>query len=103
MTRILDMIEGLEIDPRQIVAAIAGRNASTVPTPPFTPLPSLPTIYPALPLGHIAAEDGSDLISRWAKETGIGPRGIYQARLDMAKFVTLIEHDDATLVTPQQI
>jgi integrase len=103
ISRILDMIEGLEIDPRQIVAAIGGRTAATMPTPPLTPLPSLPTIFPPLPLGHIAAEDGSDLISRWAKETGIRPRGIYQARLDMAKFVTLIEHDDAIRVTPQDI
>jgi integrase len=103
ISRILDMIEGLEIDPRQIVAAIEGQNAATIPTPPLTPFPSPLTIFPALPLGHIAAQDESDLISRWAKETGIGPRGVYQARLDMAKFVRLIEHDDATRVTPQNI
>ena len=103
INRILDMIEGLEIDPRQIVTAIEGRNAAMMPTPPLTPSPTLPTIFPALSLGHVAAEDGSDLISRWAKETEIRPRGIYQARLDMAKFVTLIGHDDATRVTPQDI
>jgi integrase len=103
MIRILDMIEGLEIDPRRIVEAIEGRSAGMMPTPPITPSPTLPTIFPALPLGHIVAEDGSDLISMWAKETEIRPRGIYQARLDMAKFVTLIEHDDATRVTPQDI
>jgi hypothetical protein len=40
ISRILDMIEGLEIDPRQIVAAIEGQNVATIPTPPFTPLPS---------------------------------------------------------------
>jgi hypothetical protein len=50
ISRILDMIECLEVDPRQIVAAIEGQNAATVPTPPLTPLPSLPTIFPALPL-----------------------------------------------------
>src|SRR4029077_15742546 len=103
INRILDMIEGLEIDPRQIVAAIEGQSAATMPTTSLTPLPSPPTIFPALPLGHIAAGDGSDLISRWAKETEIRPRGIYQARLDMAKFVTLIGHDEATGVTPQEI
>jgi integrase len=103
ISRILDMIEGLEIDPRQIVVAIEGQSLATKPTPPLTPLPSPPTIFPTLRLGHIAAEDGSDLISMWAKETEIGSRGIYQARLDMAKFVTLIEHDDATRVTPQDI
>jgi integrase len=103
ISRILDMIEGLEIDPRQIVAAIEGKNVATIPTPPLTPLTSLPMIFPALRLGHIAAEDGSDLISMWAKETGIASRGIYQARLDMAKFVKLIEHDEATQVTPQDI
>ena len=103
INRILDMIEGLEIDPRQIVTAIEGRNAAMMSTPPLTPSPTLPTIFPAMSLGHAAAEDGSDLISRWAKETEIRPRGIYQARLDMAKFVTLIGHDDATRVTPQDI
>jgi len=103
ISRILDMIEGLEIDPRQIVAALEGQSAATMPTTSLTASPSPPTIFPALPLGHIAAEDGSDLISKWAKETGIRPRGIYQARLDMAKFVTLIGHHDATRVTPQEI
>jgi integrase len=99
--RILDMIEGLEVDPRQIVDAIEGRTGVAMPT--STPLPTPPMVFPALRLGHIAAEDESDLISMWAKETGIRPRGIYQARLDMAKFVTLVGHDDATRVTPQQI
>jgi integrase len=103
INRILDMIEGLEIEPRQIVDAIEGRSVVTMPTLPVTPSPTLPTILPALRLGHIAAEDGLDLISRWAKETEIRPRGIYQARLDMAKFVALIGHDDATRVTPQEI
>jgi uncharacterized protein DUF6538 len=83
ISRILDMIEGLEIDPRRIVAAIEGQNVGAIQTSPLTPLPSLATVFPALPLGHIAAEDGSDLISRWAKETEIRSRGIYQARLDL--------------------
>ena len=85
VNRILDMIEGLEIDPRQIVDAIEGRPAVTMP--PDTPSPTPPMVFPTLRLGHIAAVDGSDLISRWAKETGIGSRGIYQARLDTARFV----------------
>jgi integrase len=101
--RILDMIEGLEIDPRQIVDAIEGRTAGTMPVAPVASSPNQPTIFPPLRLGHIAAEDGSDLISKWAKETGIRSRGIYQTRLDMAKFVALIRHDDATRVTPQEI
>ena len=101
VNRILDMIEGLEIDPRQIVDAIEGRT--DVMMPPDTPSPTTTMVFPTLRLGHIAAVDGSDLISRWAKETGIGPRGIYQARLDTAKFVALVGHDDATRVTPQQI
>ncbi len=54
-------------------------------------------------MGAVAAEDESDLISRWAKENEIGVRGVYQARLDMAKFVKLIDHDDATRVTPEDI
>ena len=99
--RILDMIDGLEIDPRHIVDAIEGRTAET--PPPATASPIGPMVFPALRLGHIATEDGSDLISRWAKETGIGPRGIYQARLDMAKFAALVGHDEANRVTPQQI
>jgi hypothetical protein len=73
ISRILDMIEGLEINPRQIVSAIEGQNVATIPTPPLTRLTSLPTIFPALRLGHIAAEDGSDLISMWAKETESRP------------------------------
>jgi integrase len=97
------MIEGLEIDPRQLVDAIEGRTAGMMPVAPVASSPNLPTIFPPLRLGHIAAEDGSDLISRWAKETGIRSRGIYQARLDMAKFVALIGHNDATRVTPQEI
>jgi Phage integrase, N-terminal SAM-like domain len=97
------MIEGHEIDPRQIVQAIERRTTGTQLTPPAIPLPRVPTIFPALRLGHVAAEDGSDLISRWAKEKAIQPRGVYQARLDMAKFVTLVEHDDATRVNPQDI
>jgi len=39
----------------------------------------------------------------WAKEAEIKPRGIYQARLDMTKFVALIGHDDVTRVSPQEI
>src|SRR5271170_6838679 len=101
--RILDMIEGLEIDPRQIVDAIEGRTTVTMPVAPVASSATVPTIFPPLRLGHVATEDGSDLISRWAKETGIRSRGIYQARLDMAKFVALVEHDDATRVTPQEI
>jgi integrase len=103
--RILDMIERLEIDPRQILAAIEGRTVAPV-SPGNTPLASLspvPAIYSSLSLGAVAAEDESDLISRWAKENEIGVRGVYQARLDMAKFVKLIEHDDATRVSPEDI
>jgi integrase len=99
--RILDMIEGLEVDPRQIVDAIEGRTPVEIPT--STPSPTPPMVFPALRLGHIAAEDESDLISMWAKETGIRSRGVYQARLDMAKFVALVGHDEANRVTPQQI
>jgi integrase len=107
ISRILDMIEGLEIDPRQIVAAIEGRVVAPV-SPGNTPLApgsqqTVPAIYPCLSLGAVAAKDESDLISRWAKENEIGVRGVYQARLDMAKFVKLIDHDDATRVTPEDI
>lgn len=105
--RILDMIERLEIDPGQILAVIEGRIVAPV-SPGNTPLAprsqqTVPAIYPSLSSGAVAAEDASDLISRWAKENEIGVRGVYQARLDMAKFVKLIEHDDATRVTPEDI
>src|SRR5712671_5812111 len=40
INRILDMIEGLEIDPRQIVAALEGQSAATMPTTSLTALPS---------------------------------------------------------------
>jgi hypothetical protein len=98
INRILDLIDGLQIDPKQILAAIEARSGSPVPVH----LP-LPTVFPSLLLGDVATEDRSDLISRWAKETGIGVRGVYQAHLDMAKFAKLIEHDDATRVTPNDI
>jgi hypothetical protein len=52
--RILDMIEGLEVDPRQIVDAIEGRGGVTVPT--STPSQTPPMVFPALRLGHIAAK-----------------------------------------------
>jgi integrase len=101
------MIEALEIDPSQILAAIEGRTVAPV-SPGNTPLAPLsqqtvPAVYPSLSLGAVAAEDKSDLISRWAKENEIGVRGIYQARLDMAKFVKLIEHGDASRVSPEDI
>ena len=102
VNRILDMIEGLEIDPRQLVAAIEGHTIAPV-SPDTTPLASMPASYASLSLGAVAREDGSDLISRWAKENEIGIRGVYQARLDMAKFVKLIGHDDATRVSPEDI
>jgi integrase len=105
--RILDMIERLDVDSRQILAAIEGRAVTPV-SPGNTPLASLsqqtlPAIYPFLSLGAVAGEDELDLISRWVKENEIGVRGVYQARLDMAKFVKLIEHDDATRVIPEDI
>jgi hypothetical protein len=43
--RILDMIEGLEIDPRQILEALEGRTAVTAQTSPVTPSPTV-TIFP---------------------------------------------------------
>jgi len=106
--RILDMIEQLEIDPRQIVAAIEGGTVVPV-SPGNTSLTSLaqqaaPTIYPSFSLGAVATRDGSDLISRWAKERkNLPPKTIYQARRDVGKFAALIEHDDATRVIPEDL
>jgi integrase len=80
----------------QIDAVIEGRPVAVTPANPVG-------YYPPISLGHVAAEDGSDLISKWAKEAEIGERGIYQTRLDMAKFVKLIGHDDATRVTPLDV
>lgn len=108
ISRILDMIERLEIDPRQIVAAIEGDTSAPVSpsNTPSTPLArqTAPTIYPSFSLGAVAAKDESDLISRWAKEREtLSPKTVYQARLDIGKFVALIEHDDATRVTPEDL
>ena len=106
--RILDMIERLEIDPRQIVAAIEGGTVAPMSSG-NTPLASLkqqttPTIYPSFSLGAVAAQDNSDLISRWAKERkNLPPKTIYQARRDVGKFAALIEHDDATRVLPEDL
>jgi integrase len=108
MARILDMIERLEIDPRQIIAAIEG--GTVAPTSPGN-IPSAllaqqtaPTIYPSFSLGAVAALDESDLISRWAKERkNLPSKTIYQARRDVGKFAALIEHDDATRVLPEDL
>jgi integrase len=106
--RILDMIEGLEVDPRQIVAAIEGGTGAPA-LPGNTPSASLaqqgaPTIYPSFSLGAVAALDESDLISRWSKERkNLPPKTIYQARRDVGKFAALIPHDDATRVTPEDL
>jgi integrase len=86
-----------KVAPSQIDAVIEGRSLAPTPANPAG-------YYPPLKLGHVVAEDGSDdLISFWAKEAEIKSRGIYQARLDMAKFVALIGHDDASRVTTQDV
>jgi integrase len=101
ISRILDMMERLEIDPRQIIAAIESPGISPSVS---RSRQTVPAIYPPLSLGAVAAEDASDLISRWAKEReNLPPKTIYQARLDVAKFAALIKHDDATQVTPEDL
>src|SRR6185503_10757242 len=84
------------IDPAQLDAVVERRPIAVTAANPVG-------YYPPISLVHVAVEDGSDLISRWSKEAEIGDRGIYQARLDMAKFVALIGHDDATRVTPHDV
>lgn len=101
--RIIDMIERLEIDPHLILAAIEGRTGAANAAPGLPVASLFPSVFPYLSLGAVAAQDGSDLIFRWSKESGIGDRGIYQSRLDMSKFAKLIEHDDATRVTSHDI
>ncbi len=86
-----------KLSPSQIDAVVEGRFLAPTPSSPVG-------YYPPLPLGHAVPEDGSDdLISLWAREAEIKSRGVYQARLDMAKFVALIGNDDATRVTPQDV
>jgi integrase len=85
-----------QLSPSQFEAVIDGRPVAASAANPVG-------YYPPLPLGHIVAEDELDLISRWAKEAEIKSRGIYQARLDMAKFVTVVGHDEANRVTPQEV
>jgi integrase len=96
LARVEAALDGEKVTTGQIDAVIERRPIAVTPADPVG-------YYPPISLGHIAADDGSDLISKWAKETEIGDRGIYQARLDMAKFVTLIGHDDATRVTPHDV
>jgi integrase len=97
------MIEGLQVDPRQIMEAIEGRTGSPqanspIPSPQFSP-----GIFPPMSLGAVAAEDGLDLISRWVRERGPQPKSIYQARRHAIKFAAFIGHDDATRVTPEDL
>ena len=93
LARVEAALDGQKVTTAQIDAVIERRPIAVTPADPVG-------YYPPISLDHIAAEDSSDLISKWAKETEIGDRGIYQARLDMAKFVALIGHADATRVTP---
>jgi integrase len=96
--RMIDRVDAAlgegKVSASQIEAAIEGRPAVAADGSSY---------FPPLALGHVAAQDGSDLISRWSKEKGIRPRGVYQSRLDMAKFVAVIGHDEATRVTPLDI
>ena len=64
---------------------------------------TVPMVFPPLSLGGEEAADGSDLVSRWAKETSPDVRWLYQTRLTMRKLAALVGHDDATRVTRNDV
>lgn len=86
INRPLEMIQELEIDPRDLVKAIERRTGSAlgvalsgspassrVALQPGREVPSPPPsseIFVPMSLGATAAPDGLDLISRWARERG---------------------------------
>jgi integrase len=64
---------------------------------------NMPAVFPPLSLGADEAPDGSDLVSKWNKEAAPDPRWLYQTRLTMRRLKALVEHDDATRVTQEDV
>src|SRR4029079_400548 len=50
-------------------------------------------------LGGREAPDGSDLVSKWAREAQPDARWLYQSRLTMRKLAAIAGHDEATCIT----
>jgi hypothetical protein len=100
--RILDMIETLEIDPRQLVAAIEGRSNLSPTAGPVAPSP-VPA-RPLLPLPFADSEDGKPgLISIWAKESNPQAKTVYSWGRIMKKLTSFVGFDDVTRLTAEQL
>ena len=101
-SRILDMIEKLEIDPGQLIAAIEGRSNLPPTGVPTAPSPVLAT--PLLPLPFADSEDGKPgLISIWANEAKPQAKTVYSWGRIMKKLTTFVGFDDVTRLTAEQL
>jgi len=93
-SRILDMIEKLEIDPRQLLAAIEGRKYLAPTHAPAAAMSPVPTT-PLLPVKFNDTE-GDDLIAKWATWRKVRPKTVYEARRIMRKLTDFVGQDDLT-------
>jgi hypothetical protein len=92
------MQKGL-VEPFDVIRPSDGNAAPAAPAMPA----SVPVVFPPLSLGGKEAPDGSDLVSKWAKEASPDVRWLYQTRLTMRKLSALAEHDDAARITRADI
>jgi hypothetical protein len=100
--RILDMIEKLEIDPHQLIAAIKGRGNLPPTGASAAHLPVAAT--PLLPLPFADSEDGKPgLISIWAKESNPQAKTVYSWGRIMKKLTTFVGFDDVARLTAEQL
>jgi integrase len=103
INKVLDTIDNLDIDPRQIANAIDGNR----PTPaavrsakaPAGSFAALPTSAVALSQSILPPYKFDDLITDWAAENRKKGKTPYSWRKMMGKLATHLGHDDATLVT----
>jgi integrase len=100
--RILDMIEKLEIDPHQLIAAIKGRGNLPPTGASAAHLPVAAT--PLVPLPFADSEDGKPgLISIWAKESNPQAKTVYSWGRIMKKLTTFVGFDDVARLTAEQL
>jgi len=100
--RAIHALQNGSVQPFDVVTP-AGESETQAVMVRLDPANGSARVFPPLSLGAEQATDKLDLISRWAKEHDIGDRGVYQARLDMVKFVAVIGHGEATRVTRNDV
>jgi len=90
------------VEPFDVVTP-GGQNGTQAVMVPLDPANGSARVFPPLSLGGEEALDGSDLVSKWAKEANPDVRWLYQTRLTMRKLSALVSHDDATRVTRHDV